>query len=216
MTALAAATPAPHTWDSMMTTSPLSTRPSTGRVPSAAEAQGLSHDLLAGVGTRLPHVCTAGRVAARLAVLFDAEESALLVAAATLHDVGYSPRIAHSGFHPLDGAAFLAAEGFDPRLAGLVAHHSLAGLTADAHGVFDLEDRFPREQSLLVDALVYADMHSAPDGRMIPAEQRLADIAARHSHPLVNTRAALLRASMARVGTALLALPSQRMPRQGR
>jgi HD superfamily phosphodiesterase len=31
----------------------------------------------------------------------------LLEAAAWLHDIGYSPEIAVSGFHPLDGARYL-------------------------------------------------------------------------------------------------------------
>ena len=35
-----------------------------------------------------------------------------LVAAATLHDIGYGHEV--SGFHPLDGARFLAGEGFSP------------------------------------------------------------------------------------------------------
>lgn len=192
----------------MKTITPLSTLLPVGRVPGSGEAQAISRELLDGVGTRLQHVCTAGRVAARLAVLFEAEEAALLVAAATLHDIGYSPRIARTGFHPLDGAEYLASEGFNPRLAALVAHHSMATLTAGSQPE-EMEDRFPREESLLVDALVYADMHSAPDGRLIPAEHRLADIAARHSNPLVATRAALLRASMARVDAALLAVPGR-------
>lgn len=34
-------------------------------------------------------------------------DAELLEAAAVLHDVGYSPSIATTGFHPLDGARFL-------------------------------------------------------------------------------------------------------------
>src|SRR5712691_3944912 len=36
-----------------------------------------------------------------------------LEAAAWLHDIGYSPELAVTGFHPLDGARFLRAEGAD-------------------------------------------------------------------------------------------------------
>jgi hypothetical protein len=32
-----------------------------------------------------------------------------LVAAAWLHDIGYAPELAKTGFHPLDGSAALAA-----------------------------------------------------------------------------------------------------------
>jgi len=173
-------------------------------LPPLTEVQALARELLAGEGTRLAHARTAGFVASRLVVLFDPEEAELLVAAATLHDIGYSQRIAHTGFHPLDGGAFLRAEGYPDRLARLVAHHSLAVLTAAKHGIHDLAEQFPREDGLLADALAYADMHSAPDGQLILAQRRLADIARRHDDRLEATRPRQLRAAMARVGAALL------------
>lgn len=53
------------------------------------------------------------------------EDAVLLVAAAALHDVGYAPRLAVTGFHPLDGARFLRDEhSADERLGRLVANHS--------------------------------------------------------------------------------------------
>ena len=69
----------------------------------------------------------------------------------------------------------------------------------------DLGARFPQERSLLSDALVYADMHSAPDGRIVRAEARLADIGARRPTEQEAHRAHSLRAAMGRVGAALLA-----------
>lgn len=172
--------------------------------PSIADAQELARELLGSEGTRLQHVRTAGFLASRLAVLFDPDAAELLVMAATLHDIGYSPRIAHTGFHPLDGGAFLRAEGYPERLAALVANHSLAILSADGHWADDLAEQFPREEGMLTDALAYADMHSSPDGRIIPVELRLADIAARHVDRGEASRAQQLRAAMARVGAALL------------
>lgn len=41
------------------------------------------------------------------ASMFSTSDGALLAAAAGLHDVGYSPEIATTGFHPLDGARVL-------------------------------------------------------------------------------------------------------------
>lgn len=172
-------------------------------VPTRAEAEAIARDLLGDEGTRMAHVHTAGTMAARLGVLFAADEAALLVAAATLHDVGYSPRVAQTGFHPLDGALHLRSIGLAERLCSLVAHHSEADMAAAHHGIPDLEAQFPRERSLLADALVYADMHSAPDGQMIRAEHRLADIARRRPDPMEAVRAQRLRAAMARVGAAL-------------
>ncbi len=181
-------------------------RPSTGsRVPTRAQAEQIARDLLGDEGTRLAHVHTAGSMAERLGLLFGADEAAMLVAAATLHDVGYSPRIAQTGFHPLDGALYLRSIGLSERVCALVAHHSEAGILAAKQGILDLEHQFPRERSLLADALVYADMHSAPDGQMIRAEHRLADIARRRPDPVEAVRATRLRAAMARVGAALQA-----------
>ncbi len=146
---------------------------------------------------------TAGTMAQRLSVLFDAEEATLLVAAATLHDLGYAPTVAATGFHPLDGGLHLRSLGLSERLASLVAHHSEAELLAAGHGVGNLCGHFPREDSLVADALVYADMHSAPDGRVVRAEERLEDIARRRPDPVEELRAQRLRAAMARVGEAL-------------
>ncbi len=168
-----------------------------------AGAEAVSWALLADVGTRWPHVRTAGMVAGRLSALFGTEEAELLVAAATTHDIGYSPRIARTGCHSLDGGLYLRAQGFPERMASLVAHHSLAYLTAGMRGVRDLDGLFVREESLLADALVFADMHSSPDGRLVPADERLADIARRHTHPRVALRDSLLRASIARVERAV-------------
>jgi hypothetical protein len=154
----------------------------------------------------LAHVLTAGRVAARLGLLFDRGTADLLVVAATLHDIGYSARIRRTGFHPLDGAAFLLAEGYPPVLARLVANHSLAPMHAGGlRG--ELGERFPPLPGLLAEALAYADMHSSPSGQLIRAEHRLADIAARHPERVADARAGALRVAVARVGEALLAAP---------
>jgi len=174
-----------------------------GTCPTPEEARLLARDMLAGDGTRWPHVRTAGFVATRLTTLFDDDEAGLLLAAATLHDIGYAKPIVQTGFHPLDGALFLQSEGFSDRLAALVAHHSQALITAPLRGVPDLAERFPEERSLLVDALVYADMHAAPDGRIVGTEWRLTDIARRHPGSYQDARAELLRASISRIEAAI-------------
>ncbi|MEU0082566.1 HD domain-containing protein [Streptomyces sp. NPDC006274] len=111
------------------------------------------------------------------------KDADLLVAAATLHDVGYAPRLALTGFHPLDGARFLRdAHGADQRLSRLVANHSFALLEAEERGLREeLATEFPLlEESLLVDALVYCDMTTTPDGGRTTAQDRVAEIAGRY------------------------------------
>ncbi|NUS43733.1 MAG: HD domain-containing protein [Mycobacteriaceae bacterium] len=105
----------------------------------------------------------------------------VLVAAAWLHDVGYSPQIAMIGFHPLDGARFLRQQGWDERVCALVAHHSCAVREARLRGCEDqLTAEFADEESALRDALWYADMTTDPDGRAVLAVDRLSEIASRY------------------------------------
>ena len=59
---------------------------------------------------------TAERVAASLALSGEA-----LVSAAWLHDIGYAPDVVETGFHPLDGARYLAGLGAPERVVNLVA-----------------------------------------------------------------------------------------------
>ncbi|MFC4034186.1 HD domain-containing protein [Streptomyces polygonati] len=106
-----------------------------------------------------------------------------LAASAVLHDVGYAPRLAVTGFHPLDGARFLRDEhGADERVTRLVANHSLALLEAEERGLREvLEAEFPLpEDQLLVDALVYCDMTTTPDGEPTTARERVAEIVGRY------------------------------------
>jgi hypothetical protein len=135
----------------------------------------------------------------------------LLSAAAVLHDVGYAPRLASAGFHPLDGARFLRdARHGDDRLVRLVANHSFALLEADERGLRDvLEGEFPLlEDGRLVDALVYCDMTTTPDGHQTSAEDRVAEIVGRYGADSVVGRfirraAPEIFAAVARVEVAL-------------
>src|SRR5215469_17191912 len=58
-----------------------------------------------------------------------------LVAAAWLHDIGYAPELAETGFHPLDGARYLRRRAVDSPIVSLVAHHSCAYIEADVRGL---------------------------------------------------------------------------------
>jgi hypothetical protein len=112
-----------------------------------------------------------------------AEDADLLASAAILHDVGYAPRLAIAGFHPLDGARFLRdVHRADERLTRLVANHSFALLEAEERGLRDaLEVEFPLlEDQLLVDALVWCDMTTTPDGEPTTAVERVTEIVRRY------------------------------------
>jgi predicted hydrolase (HD superfamily) len=102
----------------------------------------------------------------------------LLEAAAWLHDVGYAPGLATTGLHQLDGARYLRdAQHADAMLCGLVAHHSCAIVEAGERGLAEvLGLEFEPAPQELSDALTYCDMTTSPDGELVPAEQRLAEI----------------------------------------
>jgi hypothetical protein len=112
----------------------------------------------------------------------------VLVQAAFLHDVGYAPAIAETGFHPLDGARYLASRGdVDRRVVLLVAHHSFARVEAGLRGLaLALDKEFPQlDEPLLTDALVFCDMTTTPDGRVTTSEQRVGEILGRYGEASV-------------------------------
>jgi HD superfamily phosphodiesterase len=106
----------------------------------------------------------------------------LLEAAAWLHDIGYSPDLATTGFHPLDGARHLRdQEHADELLCRLVAHHSSAAIEAEERGLADqLADQFPPPPQELANVLTYCDMTTSPDGQPVSAHQRIAEIQHRY------------------------------------
>ncbi|OKH99635.1 phosphohydrolase [Streptomyces sp. CB02923] len=143
------------------------------------------------------------------------EDANLLTAAAALHDVGYAPRLSMTGFHPLDGARFLRDEhGADERLVRLVANHSFALLEAEERGLREvLATEFPLlEEPLLVDALVYCDMTTTPDGSRTAAQDRVGEIVGRYGADSVVGRfirraSPEIFAAVARVEAVLAAQP---------
>jgi hypothetical protein len=116
------------------------------------------------------------------------EDAELLAAAAMLHDIGYSPSLQDSGFHPLDGARYLRdVEHADTMLCRLVAHHSGAIVEAEEYGLDSVLAReFKPAPRTLGDALTYCDMTTGPDGQRLTVDHRLADIRARYgsAHPV--------------------------------
>ncbi|KAF0794162.1 MULTISPECIES: HD domain-containing protein [Streptomyces] len=143
------------------------------------------------------------------------DDAEMLEAAAVLHDIGYSPSIATTGFHPLDGARFLRdQEGADERVTRLVAHHSCALLEAEERGLRqELETEFALERPELVDALIVSDMTTTPDGEATTSTARVAEIVQRYGPDTVVGRfiqraAPEIHAAVARVDRRMAAAGS--------
>lgn len=135
--------------------------------------------LLEPLENRWLHTKGVVRTAEQIKKAFDEEDQKLLMAAAYLHDIGYAPQIQKTGFHPLDGAYYLLSLKLD-RLASLVAHHSEAQFEAELRGLLPELNSFPRDQSEIVDALTYCDMHSNATGQTVTFEKRIEDILQRY------------------------------------
>ncbi|MGW0693560.1 HD domain-containing protein [Streptomyces sp. NPDC002738] len=145
-------------------------------------AHSLSESLLADpLPRRWAHSLGVAKRARDLAPILG-RDAELLQAAAVLHDIGYSPEVVVTGFHPLDGARFLRRqEGADERVVRLVAHHSCAVLEAEQRGLREeLESEFELERPDLVDALVFCDMTTTPDGVETTPSDRLNEIVKRY------------------------------------
>ena len=110
------------------------------------------------------------------------DDAGLLEAAAWLHDIGYAPGLAVTCLHALDGARYLRdAQHAGTMLCRLVAHHSCAIIEADERGlagILQLESE--PAPDVLSSALTFCDMTTSPDGELVPAEQRLAEIQHRY------------------------------------
>jgi hypothetical protein len=129
---------------------------------------------------RWTHVQGVGTRARLVAPMFSVDDGELLVGAALLHDIGYAPGLACTGFHPLDGARYLRGLGGPDRLVNLVAHHSCARLEAELRGLADELAEFADERTALRDALWWADMTTTPDGGETTAAERVAEIQTRY------------------------------------
>lgn len=115
-------------------------------VDLVADAERTAAQLLRPVGSRWVHVQAVAATAEILRPAVRAEDGDILVAAAWLHDVGYAPELSTTGFHPLDGARYLDAEGFPSRVVHLVAHHSGALYEARERGLEGELGAYPCEE----------------------------------------------------------------------
>jgi hypothetical protein len=156
-------------------------------------ARAVAEVLLRDLPERWGHSSGVARRATELAVTVDPGERELLVVAAWLHDIGYSVALHDTGFHPLDGAAYLHQHGWPQRICGLVAHHSGALFIARAQNLDDALNRYPCEQSPVSDALTYADQTTGPQGRPMTVDQRAADMLARRGPDSVHAQVHHLR-----------------------
>jgi putative nucleotidyltransferase with HDIG domain len=152
------------------------------------DARVIAQVMLGAITRRWRHTIAVARRAEEISTVVPPGERELLVAAAWLHDIGYAGEVADTGFHPLDGARFLDRHLWPGRLTSLVAHHSGARFVAAVHGLDEALRHYPRQESVVADALTYADQTTGPDGERMTVEERIADALRRHGPDAPNAR----------------------------
>lgn len=145
------------------------------------QAADLAAELLSGVGHRLAHSAAVAHQAAQVAALVEPGWGAVLVDAAWLHDIGYSPAVARCGFHPLDGARWLRSHHWPTEVCRLGAGHTRSETEANLRGLAgDLAAEFPPAPTLVRSALAWADLTSSPAGERWSPTRRIDDILDRY------------------------------------
>lgn len=185
-------------------------------------ARRIAEELLAEkLPRRWSHSIGVAAVAADLAEILAPESADTIVAAAWLHDIGYAPDLISTGFHPLDGATYLAtntAPGGDmpAEVIRLVAHHTGAAFEARERGLHDALVSYPAPADALLAILSCADLCTGPDGVPVDPGARIAEVLTRYpaGHPvhraistsgpglIAEARAILAAAATARARTA--------------
>ncbi|MGW4395147.1 HD domain-containing protein [Amycolatopsis nivea] len=147
---------------------------------SVTEARQVSERFVKPLGRRWDHVQAVASRAEELGDAVAESERPTLVAAAWLHDIGYSPEIGHTRFHPLDGARYLKANCWSDSVVNLVAHHSGARFEAEQRGMADQLAEFQFRDTALLDALVTADLTIGPNGERVSYDERISEILSRY------------------------------------
>jgi predicted hydrolase (HD superfamily) len=175
-------------------------------------ARTLADSVIGKMGDRWRHVQAVAAKAERIAYVLPEQHRGVLVASAWLHDIGYGPAAKATGFHPLDGARFLAESGVNPQIVSLVAYHSGATYEAAERGFsHELAAFDPPADLALLDALTCADMTTGPEGHPTMVVDRIAEILSRYGpedpvHRAVSRSRPSLIAAVERTEARLAAL----------
>lgn len=144
-----------------------------------ATAKVVARERLEMLPRRWRHVQGVGQLAEDVAGISRLADE--VVAAAWLHDVGYSPDLVQSSLHGLDGARFLVDLGAAHRVVSLVGHHTGAVFEAEERGLHRELATIPAPTQEDLDALTLLDLCISPDGLPTHPTKRVAEILHRYA-----------------------------------
>ncbi len=104
-----------------------------------------------------------------------------LATTALAHDIGYAESLRRTGFHPLDGAIFLAHRGAEDAVIHAVLHHT--GAREEAKHIpaaAPFYEIVPFVPTLLDDAITFCDTQTSPVGQRVTVEERISEIVDRY------------------------------------
>ncbi|WP_101953398.1 HD domain-containing protein [Mycobacterium intracellulare] len=148
--------------------------------------------------SRYSHTAGVAATAGRLARVLAPRHVEEIVTAAWLHDIGYSPDLVDTGFHPLDGARYAEKARVSPNVVSLIAHHTGAVVEARERGLLDQLAAFPLPVDVAELAILScADLCTGPDGVPVDPAERIAEVLQRYPttdpvHRAITTSAPLL------------------------
>lgn len=159
---------------------------------TANDPSDLVAELLGKTGTRLAHSVGVARRAEQLTTDWTTSKRKHVTTAAYLHDIGYSSKCRRTGWHPYDGALWLADNGYDLPLCQLVLWHTASWHEGRLRGLLDTAvTRFgpPDTNSIEVAVLTASDLLTGPTGQPLTIDERVDDIKNRYSSESVVARA---------------------------
>lgn len=130
--------------------------------------------------TRFAHMQQASKTAKRIATQtgLNGDKADRLITATLFHDVGYSEKLKQTGFHPLDGAAFLAHAGAQEEVIEAVLWHS--STEQDIKALPEVENIYknfppPSKNNQTLKGVSYCDFRTSPVGESFSFGQRIAE-----------------------------------------
>ena len=133
---------------------------------------------------RLAHCVEVAVLAKELgAALFSPADAEQLEIAGLWHDAAYSTKLRITGFHPLDGAIFLAHAGADVRVIDAVLQHGAASVFAsETPGFRALYEELSKATAArdFIEILNVCDMRVGPTGKRTTVRERTADVQRRY------------------------------------